>query len=97
MDTGKRQSPIDIDTSKVQFDSKLNNKKLTKSLKIIYPKLMTNLVIQNTGYGWKLELPEMIAAKTGDHYYYYYYFIQYLLMFIYYFVFTGKFISVCLH
>ncbi|OTF70370.1 hypothetical protein BLA29_011825 [Euroglyphus maynei] len=65
VDTGQRQSPIDIDTSLVELDSDLNDLKRMKCLKIIYPKLMSNLIIQNTGYGWKLDLPEMIAAKTA--------------------------------
>nr|XP_027194876.1 carbonic anhydrase 1-like [Dermatophagoides pteronyssinus] len=64
VDTGQRQSPIDIDTSLVEMNSELNDLKRTKCLKIIYPKLMSNLIIQNTGYGWKLDLPDMVAAKT---------------------------------
>ena len=62
VDTGSRQSPIDIDTSKVVVDSELNR---SKQLSVVYPNLMSNLVILNTGYGWKLDIPEMIAAKTG--------------------------------
>ena len=62
VDTGSRQSPIDIDTSKVVVDPELNR---SKQLSVVYPNLMSNLVILNTGYGWKLDIPEMIAAKTG--------------------------------
>lgn len=69
VDTGQRQSPIDIDTSLVEMNSELNDLKRTKCLKIIYPKLMSNLIIQNTGYGWKLDLPDMVAAKTGKYFF----------------------------
>lgn len=63
VDTGVRQSPIEIDTSLVVVDPQLNR---ARPLKIVYPTLLSNLVILNTGYGWKLEIPEMIAAKTGE-------------------------------
>lgn len=67
VDSGQRQSPINIDTAIVHLNSELNDLKRTKCLNIVYPKLMSNLIIQNTGYGWKLDIPEMIAAKTGKY------------------------------
>ncbi|UXI20863.1 hypothetical protein NH340_JMT06806 [Sarcoptes scabiei] len=63
--TGLRQSPIDIDLNMVQKNfSSIKHSKHSNRLAVKYPNLMSNLVIQNTGYGWKFDLPEMVAAKT---------------------------------
>ncbi|CAG2169552.1 unnamed protein product, partial [Oppiella nova] len=61
--TGKKQSPIDINTDNclvVKGDTSGQN-----ALKIIYPKTFPDISVQNTGYGWKVDIPEELAIKTG--------------------------------
>ncbi len=61
--TGKRQSPIDINTTNclIKKDSGDGN-----PLKISYPQIFSGLTIQNTGYCWKVDIPDQLAEKTCE-------------------------------
>jgi carbonic anhydrase len=59
---GKRQSPIDINTTNclMRNDSGDGN-----PLKISYPQTFSGLTIQNTGHGWKVDIPDQLAEKSS--------------------------------
>lgn len=60
--TGRRQSPININTSNCLIRNELNDE---NPLKMVYPETMSGLSIQNTGHGWKVDIPNDLAQKTS--------------------------------
>jgi len=60
--TGKRQSPIDIDTSNCSVVDHLSQE---NELKVVYPQTFPGLSIQNTGHGWKVDIPEQLSTQTS--------------------------------
>jgi hypothetical protein len=61
--TGKRQSPIDINTTNCLMKNDLGD---GNPLKISYPQTFSGLTIQNTGHGWKVDIPDQLAEKTCE-------------------------------
>jgi carbonic anhydrase len=60
--TGKRQSPIDINTTNCLMRNDFGD---GNPLKISYPQTFSGLTIQNTGHGWKVDIPDQLAEKTS--------------------------------
>jgi carbonic anhydrase len=56
--SGKRQSPIDINTSNCLVKS-------GEELNIVYPQSFPSLSILNSGHGWKVDIPDDLAQNTS--------------------------------
>ncbi|XP_054160533.1 carbonic anhydrase 2-like [Oppia nitens] len=60
-DSGRRQSPIDIETDKCLV---VREQPGQNELTILYPTVFPELTVQNSGYGWKVDIPEQLAKQS---------------------------------
>ena len=57
---GQHQSPINIQTDKIEICNQVNH-----MISMSYPSSIRNAKLENTGYGWKVKLPDNISNQTG--------------------------------
>ncbi|CAG2108863.1 unnamed protein product [Medioppia subpectinata] len=61
---GKKQSPIDLNATTCVVVKGDQGVHVENGLKVEYPKQFPELTVQNTGYGWKVDIPDDIGRQT---------------------------------